>query len=187
MDKTALLYLQNRVAYGRDHTAYKQLYLYFHPAVFKLAHIIIKEEALAEEVASDVMIRIWTMETKLAYVENLKPYIFAAARNTALTYLKKNKELQTLEIDENCERTNFENMPEQQLAQLELSKIIDSTVNALPTKCQLAYRLIKEEGLSYKEACQVLQISQKTLETHISAALKRLRQTLDIYLLKKKS
>ena len=187
MDKGHLLYLQNRVAYARDQAAYKELYLYFHPSVYKLAHIIVQQGSLVEDIVSDVMIRIWTMENKLAYVEHLKPYLLTATRNTAITYLKKSREEQCVEIKESLEAPSLSAMPDQRLITTELSKIIESAVCVLPQKCRLAYRLIKEEGLSYKEACQVLHVSQKTLEAHMAAALKKLRQVLDSYLLKKKS
>ncbi|MFT3903767.1 MAG: sigma-70 family RNA polymerase sigma factor [Niabella sp.] len=187
MDKTHLLYLQNRVAYARDQAAYKKLYFHFYPSVYKLACIIVRHETLVEEIVSDVMIRLWTMENRLAYVEHLKSYLLTATKNTALTYLKKIREEQPICSDDSHEHSSLSDMPDQQLITLELSKIIELTVRALPQKCQLAYRLIKEEGLSYKEACQILQVSQKTLEAHICVALKKIRQILDSYLLEKKS
>jgi RNA polymerase sigma-70 factor (ECF subfamily) len=185
MEKAQLLYLQNRVAYARDQLAYKELYLYFHPAVYKVASIIVTQKSLAEEIVSDVMIRMWTMEKKLAYVEHLKSYLLVAAKNTALTYLKKYKENSHLEISEACSQSELSDLPDQQVINTELSQIIEAAVTNLPQKSQLAYRLIKEEGLPYKEACQVLEISQKTLEAHMSAALKKLRRVLDFHLLKK--
>lgn len=186
IDKDHLIYLQNRVAYARDQAAYKKLYLYFHPSIYKLAHVIVQQESLTEEIVSDIMVRIWTMEKKLAFVENLKPYLLTATRNTALTYLKKIRDERAVEIDENFEIPASSGGPDQQLMATEISEIIESGVTALPQKCQLAYRLVKEEGLSYNEAAQVLEISQKTLEAHMSTALKRLRQALDAYLFRKK-
>ena len=78
-------------------------------------------------------------------------------------------------------------IPDQQLITMELAEIIEKTVQSLPRKCQIVYRLIKEEGLSYREAGNILHLSQNTLETHMATALKKLRSVLDIYLLKKKS
>ncbi len=185
MDKAQLLYLQNRVAYARDQVAYKKLYLHFHPSIYKLAAVIVHQKSLIDEIVSDVLIRIWTMENRLAYIDQLKSYLLVATRNTAFTYLKKHKEENHLEIEKTCDTPVLYEMPDQQVMATELSQIIEVTVAALPRKSQMVYRLIKEEGLSYKEACGILEISQKTLEAHMSAALKKLRGVLDGYLLKK--
>ncbi|ANH82715.1 hypothetical protein A8C56_18580 [Niabella ginsenosidivorans] len=186
-DRAHLLYLQNRVAYARDQAAYKELYLYFHPALYKMAYTILQQDVLAEEVVADVMIRIWTMENKLAYVGHLNTYLLTAARNTAITYLKKHRmETRLPEAAGNGEPMSADT-PDQQLMATELSVLIEQTVQALPPQCQMVYRLIKEEELSYKEAGAVLELSQNTLETHMRSALKKLRNALDDYLMKKKS
>jgi RNA polymerase sigma-70 factor (ECF subfamily) len=49
-------------------------------------------------------------------------------------------------------------------------------------KCQLVFRLIKEEGLSYKEVSKVLEISQNTIETHMRIALRKIRMDLQQFL-----
>ncbi|WP_300602396.1 sigma-70 family RNA polymerase sigma factor [Niabella sp.] len=186
-DRTALLYLQNRVAYARDQGAYKELYLYFYPSMYRLALVIAGEETMAEEVVSDVMIRIWTMEYRLAYVEHLKTYLLTAVRNTALTHLKKKGPQIPIPEEAWDREAAAADIPDQRLMTAELSELIERTVRALPQKCQEVYRLIKEEGLSYKEVGTILQLSQNTLETHMCTALKKLRAALSAYLLKKKS
>ena len=186
MDKAHLLYLQNRVAYARDQAAYKELYLYFHPSIYKLAGLIIPQESIVEEIVSDVMIRVWTMEHKLAYVNHLKTYLLTATRNTAINYLRKRGEENILSDDAWEQPISPAGIPDQQLITMELTEIIERTVQSLPRKCQLVYRLIKEDGLSYREARDILHLSQNTLETHMANALKKLRTVLDSYLLKKK-
>ncbi|MBO9684331.1 MAG: sigma-70 family RNA polymerase sigma factor [Flavisolibacter sp.] len=186
-DKAHLIYLQNRVAYARDQVAYKELFLHFYPMLRKLAVTIIQQESLAEEIVSDVMTRVWTMETKLAYIDHLKIYLLTAIRNTAITYLKKHRREAFLPEIMASEAPVPHNEPDQHLATKELSLLIERSVKALPQQCQLVFRLIKEEGLSYKEAGSVLELSKNTLETHMRTALKRLRDTLDAYLLKKNS
>ncbi|AHF17703.1 RNA polymerase sigma factor [Niabella soli] len=186
-DKAHLVYLQNRVAYARDQVAYKELFLHFYPMLRKLAVLIIQQEHLAEEIVSDVMTRLWTMETKLAYIDHLKMYLLTATRNTAITYLKKYRREACLPEMMVGDEPVPGNEPDQHLATKELSLLIERAVKTLPHQCQLVFRLIKEEGLSYKEAGSVLELSQNTLETHMRTALKRLKGALDTYLLKKKS
>ena len=48
----------------------------------------------------------------------------------------------------------------------------------LPTKCQMVFRLIKEERMTYKEVSNIMNISQNTIETHMRIALKKIRSEL---------
>lgn len=176
-----ILVLQNQVAYFRSETAYKQLFLYFHPRLLRFALGIVKQEELAEEVVSDVLYRMWALEYKLAQVHHLNIYLFKAARNTALNYLKK--EFSQWSVTEDIATIPDSTSPDSRLESNELFLLIERAVLQLPQQCQLVYRLIREEGLSYKEAGEVLQVTQNTLETHMRIALKRLKTVLNAYLI----
>jgi len=47
-------------------------------------------------------------------------------------------------------------------------------INNLPIKCRMVFRLIKEDGLKYKEAASLLNISVKTVENQLAIALKKI-------------
>ncbi len=107
MEKAQLLYLQNRVAYARDQLAYKELYLYFHPAVYKVAPLLLHKKFGRRNCVGrdDPYV---DDGKKLAYVEHLKSYLLVAAKNTALTYLKNTKKTVTLKLarhvrSQNCQ------------------------------------------------------------------------------------
>jgi RNA polymerase sigma-70 factor (ECF subfamily) len=51
-------------------------------------------------------------------------------------------------------------------------------LNALPPKCRLIFKLIKEDGLKYKEVAMLLEISQKTVEAQMGIAFKRISQSI---------
>ena len=55
---------------------------------------------------------------------------------------------------------------------------INSAINSLPNKCKIAFKLIKENNLKYKEVAEILDISVKTLEVHLTTAIKRIREKL---------
>ncbi len=180
-----ILFLQNRVAYVRDEGAYRQIFLHFHPALFRFAYHILRNSEAAEDVVSDVMIKIWTMESRLSYIENLKLYLLKSVKNAALSYLSDKKN-QTESIEAITEPVTANEETAQKLLLSEAAQRIEAAITALPPQCQQVLRLVKEEGLSYKEVGKVLDISQNTIETHIRIALKRLKIALDEYLLTKK-
>ncbi|HTH82541.1 MAG TPA: RNA polymerase sigma-70 factor [Mucilaginibacter sp.] len=181
-----ILFLQNRVAYLRDQKAYKDLFFHFYTSLYRFAYNLTRNPEISEEIVSDVMMNIWDLDAKLAQVEKLNLYLFTSVKNSALTYLTKNRAEQ-LVIDEKIENSVFNknDNPEYYLLLSEIEQKIEASVKSLPPQCQMVYRLIKEEGFSYKEVSTTLQISQNTIETHMRIALKKIRLALDQYLVGK--
>ncbi|WP_432714833.1 sigma-70 family RNA polymerase sigma factor, partial [Pedobacter sp.] len=59
---------------------------------------------------------------------------------------------------------------------------IEEVVTALPEKCQIVFRMSREQGLSDKQIAEELGVSQKTVEGHISRALKVLRNSIHTFM-----
>lgn len=180
-----ILFLQNRVAYVRDELAYKKLFFHFYTSLHRFSFSIVKDFEVAEEIVSDTMMKLWDMGNKLATIEKLDAYLFTSIKNACFTFLSKRK-LETLENDELSINniSDFEN-PETLLLVSEMEKKINSCVNELPPQCVMVFKLIKEEGFSYKKVSGILEISQNTIETHMRIALKRIRAALSSYLSEK--
>ena len=64
----------------------------------------------------------------------------------------------------------------------ELVQHIENVVATLPEKCRLVYTLSREQKLSHKEIADQLNISPKTVENHITKALKTLKLSLGSFL-----
>ncbi|MNL58515.1 RNA polymerase sigma factor [compost metagenome] len=56
------------------------------------------------------------------------------------------------------------------------------TIKALPEKCQLIFRMSREDQMTYKQIAAKLQISEKTVEAHISKALREIKTNLNVCL-----
>jgi RNA polymerase sigma-70 factor (ECF subfamily) len=183
-----ILFLQNRVAYVRDEQAYKKIFFHFHSSLYRFAFNIVHNEEVADEIVSDVMMKVWSLGNKLAQVDKLNLYLFASVKNAALTFLAKKKPemvVLTEEIGETIASPTADKS-DYRLLLSEIEQKVEAAVTGLPPQCQLVYRLIKEEGFSHKEVCAVLEVSQNTIETHMRIALKKIRLSLDSYLLSKK-
>jgi DNA-directed RNA polymerase specialized sigma24 family protein len=68
--------IQNRIALQSDEQAYEELFHYFYPSLYQFARSFVKTGQLAEEVVSDVFIRIWQKRAALARIHDLKLYLF---------------------------------------------------------------------------------------------------------------
>jgi RNA polymerase sigma-70 factor (ECF subfamily) len=140
---------------------------------------MLKSRELSEEVASDVMFKLWQKRMELLQIDNVHVYALVAARNLSLNVLKSNPtgKVVPLNPDYECQPETILS-PEQILINAQNRARLQSSIEALPTRCKLVFKLIKEEGLNYKEVAEVLNISPKTVDAHLVTAMKKLSASL---------
>ena len=167
--------LQQAIACFDDTQAYKQLFLLFYPSLVPFAVSITRSKELAEEIVSDVFVKIWQKRQQLDKVENLKFYLFTAVKNRCFNELNNPKNKSAIDINEVAiEFKSLYHDPEQKMISAEVMNKIRTAVNELPPRCQLIFKLVKEEGLRYKEVAELLQLSIKTVENQMSLAFKKI-------------
>src|SRR5215467_4616795 len=175
-----ILYLQNQIAYYDDQFAYKELSTGFYAYLYHFAFSYVKSKQSAEEILSDVFIKIWEKRKDLQKIDNLKVYLYVATRNTALNYVEKQKRAATYEIDESTialKALYFD--PEQLLITAEMMSRIQNAINDLPLKCRLVFKMVKEDGLKYREVAEIMNISVKTVENQLAIALRKIGTAVD--------
>ncbi len=164
--------LQYRIARLDDQQAYRELYTSLYSYLFGFAKTIVQSRESAEEVVSDVFIKLWERRKELEKIENLKVYLYVATRNIAFNYLDKQKRNSTNSIDDvESEFTSIDFDPEQLLITADMLALIQKAIDQLPPKCKIIFKLAKEDGLKYREIAEVLNISVKTVENQLAIAL----------------
>jgi RNA polymerase sigma-70 factor (ECF subfamily) len=175
-----ITYLQERIARYDDQFAYKELFVAFYKPLLLFATSFVKSREQAEEIVSDVFIAIWEKRKRIETVSNLKVYLYVAAKNTAINYLSRQNKITFTSIDEiepDCTGINLN--PEQLMITAEMVHRIKMAIEQLPPQCRIIFKLVKEDGLKYREAAEVLDISVKTVENQVSIAIKRIGQAVN--------
>jgi len=176
---TLLKTLLNRIVQYDDPIAYKQLFLLYHKRLVNFSQTITRTKESAEEVVSDVFLRLWTNRNSLTQVENFHLYIYIATKNLSINRLLREKKQQSFSLDEIAVDTkNIYSDPEQLMITAEMNKRIRLAIDALPPKCQLIFKLIREDGLKYKEVAELLDLSLKTIENQMTIALKKISDSI---------
>lgn len=174
--------LLESVALYDDEDAYKTLFELYMLPLKRFAFSIVRSNVQSEEIASDVMIQLWRNRKSLLPVKNIRTYLFIAARNHCINYLKRDKHRQHLSIDEIDVDISIRVLdPEQQLISGEMIKKIEMAVRFLPPRCKMIFKLVKEDGLSYKEVADILNISVKTVDAQLVTALRKITQTVQLH------
>jgi len=162
-----------------NHLEFARLMEVYSDALFLFAKGILSNSHLAEEVVSDVFIKVWESRQNLSDLTNLKSYLYSAVRNQAISSIRsKNKDVISLE---DINHFYFEpiDTPDEGLIQEEKLQKIYKAIDYLPTQTKMVFSLAKVQGLKYKEIADVLGITVKTVDYHVASAVKKICESLD--------
>jgi RNA polymerase sigma-70 factor (family 1) len=174
-----LLGIQQRAAAG-DEEAFKKIYYLFYKKLYLFSLALVKTKEAAEEITEDVFIRIWQKRSHISDIHNLRVYLYIATKNTALNYLsKKAKDNLTEPFDNiNIDLYKSNVTPEELMITAEMYRKIQLQVETLPPRCKMIFKLIREDGLKYKEVSDILNISVNTIDVQIAIAIKKIAVAL---------
>ncbi len=176
--------LQEKIALQRDQAAYKQLFLSYYGDLYRFAIGFVRVKEAAEEVVSDVMLRIWCQEEKLLLVDNLAVYLYRATRNRCLNYIRDNQKHSTTSLEQFDDCFQYpQSNPEEAYLRNEWTGRLQEAVSGLPPKCKMVYKLVREDGLTYKEVAAILEISENTVDRHLNNALHKMVRSVKAYVL----
>ncbi len=148
---------------------------YWQP-LFISAFNLLKDKDACEDIIQDIFIRIWDRRHEIEIKTSFKAYLFASMRYEVFRQIKLGNAREDIF---NCLNQVFKDpSPYENLVHKDMLAKVDSVIGGLPDKCREVYRLSREEQLSHKEISERLDISPKTVETHITKALKHLRISL---------
>ena len=169
----------HRIQFDNDETAFREFYKEHVFKLFQFAFAFVQSKELAEEIVNDVFLKLWQKRSKLDSIENINVYLYVAIRNTAANYLRQAASRKRMDLDRlTVSHFYLSPDPEQVMVTEELRKAIEHSINQLPPKCKLIFKLVKEDGLSSQEVAAILKLSYKTVNTQLTIALKKLEQTL---------
>ncbi len=129
--------LLTAIALNNDQAAYKELFLLLHSRLKQFAYSILKSGEEAEELVSDLFIRIWEKRDQLTTIESPLLYFYTTAKNLAFNRIAKLKRQQNLAPEEWLVQLNsiyFD--PEQLMMTEEMMRQIRQAVNDLPPPVQ---------------------------------------------------
>lgn len=146
------------------------------------ANNFLKDLDAAEEVAQEVLYKLWTNRETTEITSSIQSYLFRAVRNSCLNVIKH------VDIREGYKKYNERNIQIDEHAQedeviiSEMEEHIAKAIDKLPVERKKIFILSRYDGLKYKEIAEKLSISIKTVENQMGSALKFLRNELKDYL-----
>jgi RNA polymerase sigma-70 factor (ECF subfamily) len=178
--------LINSVRQG-DISAFEELYKKYYVYLCLVAEHIVRSQCDAEEVVSDVFVKLWNLRERILITTSLKAYLVKAVHNTSLNYIEQKKTINSLTdslSDSDHKLLAWDSdYPLGHLYEREIMDILDKGINSLPEACRNIFMLSRGNGLKYSEIASKLGLSVNTIKTQMKIALSHLREHLKEYLI----
>lgn len=165
-----------------DKFAFEELYNRYWKKLLFLAEAKLNSQAEAEEVLQNVFLSLWMRRDSLELSHSFHTYISSAVKYQVFAQLgkRKNEKVFVPATEELSQQSA--NTTEDWLDFEESRSRIDALIQLLPEKTRQVFMLSRHNGCSQKEISEQLNISIKTVETHMTKALKILRSSFNFLL-----
>ena len=159
-----------------DESALTAIYKKYWQQLFLSACNVLKDKQACEDVIQELFIKIWNSRDNIEIAVSLKAYLYASIRYEVYRQIRAG--VATSDVFDALADRLQSPATHENLEYKELVSQVNSVVETLPEKCREVYKLSREEYLTHKQIASRLNISTKTVENHLTKALKQLRTSL---------
>jgi RNA polymerase sigma-70 factor (ECF subfamily) len=179
-----------------DAEAFDRFVEHFRAKIFHYSWLMCGHREDAEEVAQDTLLKVFESFGQLREPERVRPWVFRIAKNACL--MKRRKSVfapsQELSLDDflpamdhegghvKLQIADWSRVPDRQLLQSEMKKVLDLAIIALPENYRSVILLRDVEDLSTLETAHILDLTEDVVKTRLHRARLAVRQKLDEYL-----
>lgn len=133
----------------------------------------------AEDLVQGAFVRYWEQQTGQNIAISEKCYLYKMVYHDSISFLRKRRTRLAYQRDRQLVAQEGEAPPAEQF---DVQEKVKNALGFLPAQCREVFELSRFEQLKYREIADVLDISEKTVESHMSKALKILRRELADFL-----
>lgn len=172
-----------------DIQTFNQLFTDCKKRFVHFARTYVDDDMVAEDIATEGLMYYWENRNNLAENSNIPAYILTVIKHKCLNYLQRMRAGEEIvEYLKNCDTwelnlriATLEACNPEKLFSDEIQKLVKNALNALPEQTRDIFLRSRYQNQSHKEIAEALGISTKSVEFHITKALKVLRVALKDY------
>lgn len=170
-------------------TDFSRVYIQYYQKSFLFVKSYVRDDMATEDIVSESLLGFWNVVRRES-VEYPLALLTTILKNNALNYLR-HQEIKQMAIDTistkmihdlNYRISTLQACDPKEIFSAEILEIVERTLSSLPEQTRLIFDMSRNRYMSVKEISEKLNISQKTVEYHITKTLKILRVALIDYL-----
>ena len=159
-----------------DQRAFSELFEAMHVALLRYAWRFTGEQEAARDIVQDAFLKLWLIRTDVDPKRSLKALLYTMVRNLALNHKRAAQHTNGAFPEHDL----YDQAPtaDQQVEASMLDQRLRQFIEQMPVRRREAFMLSRYEGLSHEEIAHVMNLTPRTVNTHIVLALKDLRNRL---------
>jgi RNA polymerase sigma-70 factor (ECF subfamily) len=177
--------LQNIVS--GDESSFEKIYRYYYPRLNYFAKQYLLDVEVSRNIVQDTFTELWQRRHSLHSDTNIQAWLFAVTKNKSLKAISQLKSRQNYDnfIKSRQLDVNYKSLSDFDTSNFvfeELQHKIQEALDKLTPACRKVFEMSRLEDKKNKEIAEELNLSIKTVEAHITKALRSLKVDLKDYL-----
>jgi RNA polymerase sigma-70 factor (ECF subfamily) len=169
---------------------FESIYHKYFQSLFRYCSGFVRNHEVVEEIVQNCFVSLWLKRESLKDNSVVLAWLFTAVKNQCLNFIRDESKRLKHEIKaeypfrdiQSLKYYTVQSFVPNELINAELQHIVAEAIETLPEQCRKVFILSRFEELSHKDIGQLLNISDKTIENHITKAIRLLHLKLDPYL-----
>lgn len=170
------MYIGRNKSKGNDIGSFDVFYMQWQPKLLYFMEHFLKDHETARDLCQDVFLKLWDKRDQLPELRDPENYLFRMGKNAIFNYFEHNS-VEERYLSEAIRNADKSADTEEQLFATQLKQAIELTIAAMPEQRQKIWRMSREQGMKNEDIARQLNISKRTVENHLSNALRQLHST----------
>ncbi|MES2428100.1 MAG: RNA polymerase sigma-70 factor [Bacteroidota bacterium] len=163
-----------------DQDAFSEIYCRYTQPLYIHALKMLKDRDEAKDVIQEIFAKLWVKREDLVLTTSLSSYLYTAVRNKIFDAISHEKVVARYQQSLQVFIDKGEFITDNWIREKELTILIEKEIAELPPKMRAVFELSRKEHLSYAQISEELDVSENTVRKHITKALKKLRDKLEV-------
>jgi RNA polymerase sigma-70 factor, ECF subfamily len=160
-----------------DRDAFAEFFDRHHAGLYAFLRSHGSDDDQAREIVQHAFVRLWDARERLRADGYLRAYLYRIALNHASNERRRRGHI----VYDLSDRAASDSLPDELAVEAEFRQALEVAVARLPERRRHVFTLCMIEQFTYAEAAAALNVSVKTVENHMTLALRDLRSALSAF------